>query len=148
MANLKLRIAKSGNINPRTKEKGYVARVLTNGKASVDEIAGIACRNTTLHKAEAKIALELCVEAVAEMLKQGYIVDLGPVGKLYPSCTSMWVESPEELELSSVKPSLYYHASDEVAEAIKGASLQWAKPGEGDDEETPPVEDNPTEGGE
>ena len=147
MANLKLKIAKSGHINPSTKKKGYVARVLTNGKASVDEIAGIACRNTTIHKAEAKVALELCVEAVAEMLKQGYIVDLGPVGKLYPSCTSTWVEDPEDLILSSVKPSLYYHASEEVAEAIKGASLQWAKPGE-DDEETPPEGETPNEGGE
>ncbi len=141
MANLKLRVAKSGNINPKTKEKGFVARVLTNGKASVDEIAAMACRNTTVHKAEAKVALELCIDAVAEMLKQGYIVDLGPVGKLYPSCNSVWVEDAENLQLTSVKPSVYYRASDEVAAAIKGAALRWAQPNEGDEE---PLDDENT----
>ena len=81
------------------------------------------------------MALELCMESVAEMLKQGYIVDLGPVGKLYPSCTSGWVEKAEDLQLSSVTPSLYYRPADEVAAAIKGATLQWAKETEEDEEE-------------
>lgn len=56
--------------------------------AGYEAIVAEACHNTTLHKAEDKVALELCMENVAEMLKQGYIVDLGPVGKLYPSCIS------------------------------------------------------------
>ncbi|MBP3713752.1 MAG: hypothetical protein J6J09_00280, partial [Phocaeicola sp.] len=76
-----------------------------------------------------------------EMLKQGYIVDLGPVGKLYPSCNSVWVEDAENLQLTSVKPSVYYRASDEVAAAIKGAALRWAQPNEGDEE---PLDDENT----
>ena len=75
------------------------------------------------------------MESVAEMLKQGYIVDLGPVGKLYPSCTSGWVEKAEDLQLSSVTPSLYYRPADEVAAAIKGATLQWAKETDADAED-------------
>ena len=136
MARLKLRVAKSGRVNPQTKAKGFVARVITNGTARYEDIVAEACSNTTLHKAEAKAALELCMESVAEMLKQGYIVDLGPVGKLYPSCTSGWVKNAEDLQLSSVTPSLYYRPADEVAAAIKGATLQWAKESEADDEET------------
>ena len=99
-----------------------------------------ACHNTTLHKAGAKVALDLCMEIVAEMLKQGYIVDLGPVGKLYPSCTSGWVEKVKNLQLTNVTPSLYYRPADEVAAAIMGATLQWAK--ERDEEE-----ENSTTGG-
>lgn len=68
------------------------------------------------------------------MLKQGYIVDLGPVGKLYPSCSSGWVEKAEVLQLASVTPSLYYRPADEVAAAIKGATLQWAKETDEDEE--------------
>ena len=130
MAKLKLKVTKSGLINPQTKRLGYTARVITNGTANYEEIVTEACRNTTIHKAEAKVALELCMESVAEMLKQGYIVDLGPVGKLYPSCTSGWVEKAEDLQLSSVKPSLYYRPAEEVAAAVKGAALQWVKEGE------------------
>lgn len=135
MAKLKLKVAKSGRVNPQTKAKGFAARVITNGTAGYEDIVAEACHNTTLHKAEAKVALELCMESVAEMLKQGYIVDLGPVGKLYPSCTSGWVEKAEDLQLSSVTPSLYYRPADEVAAAIKGATLQWAKETEEDEEE-------------
>ena len=102
MAKLKLKVAKSGRVNPQTEAKGFAARVITNGTAGYEDIVAEASHNTTLHKAEAKVALELCMESVAEMLKQGYIVDLGPVGKLYPSCTSGWVEKAEDLQLSSV----------------------------------------------
>lgn len=130
MSTLKLKVVKSGQMNPSTKEMGYAARVITNGTAGFDDIVAAACRNTTVHKAEAKVALELSMESVAEMLKQGYIVDLGPVGKLYPSCTSGWVEKAEDLQLSSVTPSLYYRATEELSSAVKGASLQWAKAGE------------------
>ena len=79
MSKLKLKIAKSGRINPVTKTMGYSARVITNGTANYEDIVEEACHNTTLHKAEAKVALELCMESVAAMLKQGYIVDFGPV---------------------------------------------------------------------
>ena len=127
MVKLKFMIAKSGRINPSTKTMGYSARVITNGTADYEDIVQEACHNTTLHKAEAKVALELCMESVAAILKQGYIVDLGPVGKLYPSCSSGWVENAEDLQLSSITPSLYYRAADELTAAVKGATLQWVK---------------------
>lgn len=131
-----MNVAKSGRVNPQTKAKGFAARVITNGTAGYKDIVAEAYHNTTLHKAEAKVALELCMESVAEMLKQGFIVDLSPRGKLYPSCTSGWGEKAEDLQLSSVTPSLYYRPADEVAAAIKGATLQWAKESEEDEEET------------
>ena len=79
MAKLKLKIAKANHVNPSTKKMGYAARVITNGTADYEDIVKEAGHNTTLHKAEVKVSLELCMETVAEMLKQGYIVDFGPV---------------------------------------------------------------------
>ena len=133
MAQLKLKVAKSGLTNPQTKVMGYIARVITNGTADYEDIALDACRNTTIHKAEAKIAFELCIEIVAEKLKQGYIVDLGPVGKLYPSCTSTWVENADDLKLADITPSLYYRPATEIAAAVKGAVLQWSKATDADE---------------
>ena len=57
MAKLKLKVAKSGRVNPQTKAKGFAARVITNGTAGYEDIVAEACHNTTLHKAEAKVAL-------------------------------------------------------------------------------------------
>jgi len=125
MANLKLMISKAKNKHPKTGADGFSARVVTNGTSDINEIAATACRNTTIHKAEAKVAFELCMEAAAELLKQGMIVDLGPVGKIYPSCQSTWVDDVEKLKLEDVKPTVYYHPSNDVESAVKGAELQW-----------------------
>lgn len=134
MAKLKLKIAKIGCRNPNTKEPGFTTRVVTNGTASYEDIMSEVCHNTTLHRAEAKVAIELFMEGAAEMLKQGFIVDFGPVGRLYPSCSSGWHRTGEELKLNSVVPSLYYRPAPEVTAAIKGATLQWARE-EGKNEE-------------
>lgn len=137
MSQLKLKIKKSGSKNPVTKQLGFSARVLTNGTAEFDDIVKDAGRNTTMHKAELRMAFELCMDSVTEMLKQGYIVDLGPIGKIYPSCSSGWYEKEEDIKLADVKPQLYFRAGEEVEGAIKAAKLVWAKASdeEEDDEE-------------
>ena len=66
------------------------------------------------------------------MLKQGFIVDLGLLGKIYPSCSSGWFEKAEDMKLENVKPGLFYRPSDDVEGAIKSAKLVWSK---GEDEE-------------
>ena len=143
MSTLKLKVSKVSNVNPKTKQKGFTARVLTNGTADTDDIVKEAGHNTTMHKAEVRMALELCLEAAAEMLKQGYIVELGPIGKIYPSCSSGWVEKEVDLTLDDVKTSVYYRAGDEVEAAIRGAKLQWTKTS--DDEEAAPEGGNGSE---
>lgn len=137
MAQLKLRIKKSGGKNPVTKQLGFVARVLTNGTADFDDIVKDAGRNTTMHKAELRMAFELCMDSVTEMLKQGYIVDLGPIGKIYPSCSSGWYEKAEDMKLDDVKPQLYYRAGEDVEAAVKSAKLVWAKSSDDDEDEAP-----------
>jgi len=153
MAQLKLRVKKAGSKNPVNKQLGLTARVLTNGTADFDDIVKDAGRNTTMHKAELRMAFELCMDSVTEMLKQGYIVDLGPIGKIYPSCSSGWYEKEEDMKLADVKPQLYFRASDEVEGAIKAAKLVWAKASdeEEDDGGTTPAPsgggDTPSGGG-
>lgn len=149
MAQLKLRIKKVSMKKPVTKQAGFATRVLTNGTADFDDIVKEAGRNTTMHKAELKMAFELCMDSVTDMLKQGYIVDLGMLGKIYPSCSSGWYEKEEDIKLTDVKPQLYYRAGEEVEAAVKSAKLVWAKgseeeeeEGDGDDNPTPPSESN------
>lgn len=127
MAKLKLKITRRKQLNLSTKKIGYVGRVVTNGTATYEDIALEAGANTTLHKAEMKLGIELFIEEAAKMLRQGYIVDMGPLGKLYPSCTSAWAEKAEDLQLSDIKPSLYYRPADDIASAMRSASLIWVK---------------------
>ena len=147
MAILKLKVARSSRINPATKQKGFAARVLTNGTADFDDIVKEAGHNTTMHKAELRMAFELCMDSVTEMLKQGYIVDLGPIGKIYPSCSSGWYEKEEDMKLTDVKPQLYYRAGDDVEAAIKSAKLVWAKASDEEDDEEGGDTPTPSGGG-
>ncbi len=143
MAKTKLKIAKITQVNPKTNQKGFSSRVISNGKAGYEEIVKEACHNTTLHKAEAKVALELCMESAANMLKMGMIVDLGPLGKLYPKCNSGWYENAEDIKLSDVKLGLYFRPAEDVEAAVKGASLVWAKAEEVENEDEPETPEEP-----
>lgn len=130
MAKLKLKVTKAGHSNPNTGVVGFIPRVVTNGTVGYEDIVAEACHNTTLHKGEAKLGLELCMETAARLLMQGYIVDLGPLGKLYPSCSGRWAAQAEDLQLEGVVPSINYRPPREMAAAFRGAALQWAKESE------------------
>ena len=133
-----------------TLETGYYGRVITNGTKAHEEIALEACKNTTLHKAEAKLAMDMFLDSISENLKQGYIVDLGPIGKLYPAVSGNWETAPDALALADMKPHVNYRPSDDIKAAIGAAVLSWAKAEdeeeETDDTETPtPGDDDNTE---
>jgi hypothetical protein len=84
------------------------------------------------------------LKAAARQLKNGKIIDLGPLGKLYPSVSGKWVEKEEDLALTDLTPHCNYRPSQEVSEAIKGATIGWAT---GKDEgETEPTDDNTNTG--
>ena len=151
MSTLNLKASRVSNVNPVTKQKGLTVRVLTNGTADFDSIVTLAGKNTTMHRAERRMAFELCLDSVADALKEGMIVDLGPIGKIYPSCTSKWYEKAEDMKLSDVHPGLYFRAGEEVESAIRAAKIVWAKPGDEEEEEEggtttePGTTTNPTE---
>lgn len=124
---MKIKILKAKAINPVTKAIGWVARVVTNGTATFEDLCEGAARNTTLHKSEVRTGFELGLEEAALQLKKGYIVDLGPLGKIYPSCSSGWVKSEEELSLDNVKTHVYFKPSQEINSSILSATLSWSK---------------------
>ena len=124
---MKIKISKVKSINPASKKVGVAARVLTNGTATFDTLCEEAAHNTTAHKSEVRMGFELGLEEAAKQLKAGMIVDLGPLGKLYPACTSGWFEKAEELTMDAIKTHVNYQPSDDIKAAIQGASLSWAK---------------------
>ena len=54
-----LKLKKSKAYNPSTKEHGYRTTVKDNGRFGVDALVETASKNTTMHKAEVRMALEL-----------------------------------------------------------------------------------------
>jgi len=121
--------------------------VITSGKAGFDEIARESAKNTTLHPKEASLAAELLLEGVCAKLKHGFIVDLGPLGTLYPAVTGKWEEDPKDLALGDMTPRVNYKGSDDIMAAIKGATLSWATEKDEKEGVETPDDDNSQTGG-
>ena len=146
MAKLTLKCKKIPFKHPKTKQPGFVARVLTNGTESFDDICEIAGMNTTYAQEEIVACAGLMLKAAARQLKNGKIIDLGPLGKLYPSVSGKWVEKEEDLTLTDLTPHCNYRPSQEIAEAIAGAQLGWATAKDDDKEETEQEPETPGNG--
>ena len=148
---MKLKIKKCGLVRLLNNEKvkGYYGKVVTSGKSTFDEIARESAKNTTLHPREAALAAELLLEGVCEKIKNGIIVDLGPLGTLYPAVKSKWEQDPKDLALADMQPKVNYKPSADIEAAVKGAGLSWASEAdEKEGTETPDDNDNITDGGE
>ena len=119
------------------KTLGYYGRVISNGKKTYEQVALESCVNTTVHKAEMKVAAELLLDGIAANLKNGYIVDLGPLGTLYPSVESNWHQDPDECTLAEQKPKVSYRPSADIKSAISGAQVGWTTEDETEDNSVP-----------
>ena len=139
MSKLILKVRKVAQKNLATKKMGYAARVVTNGTEEFSDICEMAGLNTTLSPIEIEAASKLMLQAAARQLKNGKIIDLGVLGKLYPSVSGKWVEKEDDLSLSDLTAHTNYRPSQEIREAIAGAQLGWAT--DKDNGETEPETD-------
>ena len=124
---LKLKIKKTllkRKVEGVTKE-GYYGRVITNGTKSFEDIVKQSTHGSTLDYREAELACKMMIDGIADSIKQGYIVDLGVLGKLYPAVNGKWDENADNLQLADMKPKVNYKAGDDIAAAVKGATLSW-----------------------
>jgi hypothetical protein len=145
---LKIKIKKCGMVRKieGVKKSGFYGKVIANGKKSFEEILKASCKNTTLDFREAELACKMMIDGIAENLREGYIVDLGVIGTLYPAVNGKWDENADNLQLSDMKPKVNYKAGEEIAAAVKGASLSWTTEAE-TDENTVTDDDNTQTGG-
>ena len=134
---LKVKKTKLKRLLNGVKTLGYYGRVISNGKKTYEQVALESCVNTTVHKAEMKVAAELLLDGIAANLKNGYIVDLGPLGTLYPSVESNWHQDPDECTLAEQKPKVSYRPSADIKSAISGAQVGWTTEEETDDHSVP-----------
>ena len=140
---LKLKIKKTllkRKVEGVTKE-GYYGRVITNGTKSFEDIVKQSTHGSTLDYREAELACKMMIDGIADSIKQGYIVDLGVLGRLYPAVNGSWCENADNLQLADMKPKVNYKAGDDIAAAVKGASLSWTTEAE-TDENTVTDDDN------
>ena len=142
-----LKLSKTKTLNPSTKKMGYRTTVKSNGKADMDSLVLSASKNTTMHKAELRMAFELALDAIRESLAAGKIVELKGIGNIGFSCSGAWTETPEEQTAVEHKIGVSFFPSQEVHAAVATAKTSWTKDGEGDDPSAPDASDSTSGGG-
>ena len=132
---LKIKIKKCGMVRKieGVKKSGFYGKVISNGTKSFEDIVKQSTHGSTLDYREAELACKMMIDGIAESIKQGYIVDLGVLGKLYPAVNGKWDEDADNLSLSDMKAKVNYKAGDDIAAAVKGASLSWTTEAETDE---------------
>ena len=134
---MSLRLSKSKAINPSTKKMGYRTTVKSNGKADMDSLVASASKNTTMHKAELRMAFELILDSIKESLSAGRIVELKGIGNIGFSCSGAWTETAEEQTKVEHKIGVSFFPSPEIHSAVASARTSWVKDGEGDEPSAP-----------
>lgn len=131
-----LKVKKVGQKNPSTKVLGFASRAIANGTAEFSDVCELAGLNTTMNEAELEAAGKLIMQAAVRQIKDGKVVNLGPLGKIRPAVSGKWVEKADDLTLADLTPKLNYVPSEELKTAIAGAKLGWTtEAGTEDDEE-------------
>ena len=120
-----LKLKKSKAYNPSTKEYGYRTTVKANGRFGVDALVETASKNTTMHKAEVRMALELMIDAIADALKSGNTVTLPGVGTIGFSCNGAWTKTAEEQTDHDRKIGVAFYPSKDVLVAVAQAKTMW-----------------------
>ena len=120
-----LKLRKSKALNPSTQEHGYRTTVKANGRFGVDALVETASKNTTMHKAELRMALELMIDTIANALKSGKTVTLPGVGTIGFSCKGAWTKTAEEQTERKRKIGVAFYPSKEVLVAVAQAKTVW-----------------------
>lgn len=142
-----LKLSKTKTLNPSTKKQGFRTTVKSNGKADMDSLVASASKNTTLHKAELRMAFELMLDAIKESLSSGKIVELKGIGNIGFTCSGAWTETAEEQTNVEHKIGVSFFPSQEVHAAVATAKTSWTKDGEGDEPTAPGTGSEQTPGG-
>ena len=142
-----LKLSKSKAFNPSTKEQGYRTTVKSNGKADMDSLVASASKNTTMHKAELRMAFELMLDAIGDALTSGMNVELKGIGNIGFSCSGAWTKTAEEQSNVEHKIGVAFYPSQEVHAAVASANTSWTKDDAGDEPSAPGASGDSTPGG-
>lgn len=121
---LKLKTKESYNVV--TKEYGYTTTVAAGEQLDTQSLIERASRNTTMNKAELRLAVELTVETMVEEIMQGHRVELEGIGSFCFACSGPWTKTPEEQTLQEHKISLKFYPSKKLKSAVAQAQTVWS----------------------
>lgn len=96
----KLRKHKKGMSNDSDK---YYAHTVKQGELSMQDIERIIQDNCTAKRSDVRVVLTELVEVMKQRLQQGYVVNLGEIGKFQLVVRSSCADSKEDFTYENIK---------------------------------------------
>lgn len=112
------------NVVDGKKEKKYYLIAKRWEQIGYEVLLEEMVRNTTLHAAEARSAMDFLFESIPRLLETGNSVSLGPLGYLRTTIKSEGSDTPEEATHHKVKDiSVHFIPSRELRERVRRMPL-------------------------
>lgn len=124
MANM-LNLSATPARNPSTGEAGYRATVRSNGKNDMDALVELASKNTTMNKAEMRMAFDLMLDAIEQSLAEGKGVELRGIVTIGFTCNGPWTKTIAEQHSAQHRLGLSFHPGAVVRNALAKATFKW-----------------------
>lgn len=101
------------------KEK-YIARVYLQNTVTLEDLAELVNESSTLSKGDFIAAMTECAYQVGILLGEGHPVDLGDLGRLYPTIDAKSCDTAKEVNPKSVKNiDIRFRPGKELREKVK-----------------------------
>ena len=105
--------------------KGYIAKVIKNGKVSLDDVVKYSLKNQPIDERTAKFIIELVVDGIVNYLADGYYVDLGLLGQLSPAVRGKMKENADDITLKDLGITINYRISKELKSKLEGTEMNF-----------------------
>lgn len=106
-------------INGVSKKK-YVAKVYLQNTVTLEDLAELVNESSTLSKGDFIAAMTECAYQVGILLGEGYPVDLGDLGRLYPTIDAKSCDTAKDVNPKSVKNiDVRFRPGKELREKVK-----------------------------
>ena len=107
---------------------GYCGRLVSRGVKDFNTLLEDASTRVTIHKEEVALGTALLLESALRALEEGFIVDLGPLGKLSTSVHCKWSTNEDDLNPNDMTVGVVYKPSAKVKESMKALKVKWYNP--------------------
>lgn len=122
---IKLKKLKVTNKLEKGLSEGYYFKAIKSGTKTLDDVLRLSCKDSKWDWHDAMEVFELTIESIIEYLKDGYSVDLGPLGRFKATAQGgKMEENPDDLDPKDVKLSINYKISDTLKKAIAEAQIE------------------------
>lgn len=101
-------------------KKKYVAKVYLQHTVTLEDLAELVNESSTVSKGDFIAAMTECAYQVGVLLGEGHPVDLGDLGRLYPTIDAKSCDTPEEVTPKSIKNiDIRFRPGKELREKVK-----------------------------